>query len=140
MRYVDSKQRPINGLPVEQTWQNHSAELTENRELRHADTMGHVVFPKRLAWSPLLLRLLIPLKSMLSSGVHASYGLSTWLIPQCEVMDSQTLATYTGNRLPEQSILKYVDRSGIRAALPAGAMTLPSECGSIEAQVQEASR
>ena len=32
IRYIDAKGQPISGLPVRQTWQNYSAELTENME------------------------------------------------------------------------------------------------------------
>jgi hypothetical protein len=138
IRYVDAKGQPINGLPVRQTWKNYSAELTDNNDIRHTDLTGYVVFPTRVAWSPLLLRLLIPLTSVLN--VHASFGSSSWLIPQCDVMDSQTSAIYTGTTRPEQSTLRYRDRSGIRAALPPGMMKLPPECAPIEAQVQAAAR
>jgi hypothetical protein len=138
IRYVDAKGQPIGGLPVQQTWKNYSAELTENMEIRHTDAIGYVVFPTRVAWSPLFLRLLISFKSVLN--VHAGSGSSSWLTPRCDVTDSQTLTTYAGTRLPEQSTLRYFDRSGIRAALPSGVMKLPPECASIEAQVQAASR
>ena len=138
VQYVDNKGRPVAGLPVEQTWQNYSVESTANLMTLRTDAQGYVVFPAHSTWSPLLLRLFGPVRNVFSTGVHASFGPSSWLIPKCDVTDANALAIYTGSKdLPTQIVLKYFDRSAIRAAIPARDLPpVPAECTAIEAQVK----
>jgi hypothetical protein len=138
VQYIDGRGRPVVGLPIEQTWQNYSVESRANVVTRHTDAQGYVVFPARSTWSPLLFRAVGPVLNVLSTGVHASFGPSSWLIPKCDVTGSNAMAVYTGSKeLPTTIVLKHFDRSAIRAAIPArDLLPIPAECAAIEAQVK----
>jgi hypothetical protein len=138
LQYVDGAGRPVAGLPVEQTWQNYSIESTGNLMTLRTDTQGYVVFPSHSTWSPFLLRVLGPVGNVFRTGVHASFGPSSWLIPKCDVRAANAHAIHTGsNKLPGQIVLKYEDSSSIRAVIPArDLLPVPPECAAIEAQVR----
>jgi hypothetical protein len=128
----------VSRLPVSQTWQNYSIESQANYADRMTDAQGYVVFPEHSSWSPLAVRLLHPILNVLRTGVHASFGNSSWVIEKCDVKATQnTQAIYFGQPLPIKVILEYEDRSGLRAAMP-GSMPVPSGCAVIEAQVRNA--
>src|SRR5690349_10497790 len=77
VRYLDGKGRPVVGLPVEQTYQNYSFESTANVMTLRTDSNGYVAFLLHSAWSPLLFRILGPVRNVLMTGVHASFGPSS---------------------------------------------------------------
>lgn len=125
------------GLPVSQTWQN-SIESQANDTDGVTDAQGYVVFPEHWAWSPVVIRLVHPILNVLSQGVHASFGDTSWVIPKCDVRATQdTQAVYYGRPLPTQVVLEYQDSSGLRAAMP-DSMPLPLPCKAVEAQVRDA--
>jgi len=136
VRYVDAKGRPFVSLPVQQTWQNYSIESTANYLSRETDAQGYVAFPAHDAWSPLLIRLVRPIGNVFSTGVHASFGPSSWLVTRCNVFETgDTGAVYTGEDLPSQVVLTYFDRS-----LPnmPGSLPTPPQCATIDAQAKSA--
>lgn len=138
IRYVDKKGRPVPGLPVSQTWQNYSIESQPNYTDGLTDAQGYVVFPEHGSWSPVVIRLVHPILNVLSQGVHAGFGNTSWVQARCDVRATQdTQAVYYGQPLPTNVVLEYDDRSGLRAAMP-GSMPVPPECKAIEAQVQDA--
>lgn len=138
MRFVDGIHQPVANLPVSQSWRNYSVESADHIDRGRTDSAGVVVFPIRSLWSPTLFRIVLPLTSFLN--VHASRGNFAFLTPACDVIESDKLAMYSHDEpLPEQSVLTYFDRSGIRKAMPPGAMTALPECQAIEEQVRAAS-
>jgi hypothetical protein len=136
IQYVDAKGQPLAGLSVQQTWQNYSIESGANYMRLQTDMQGYATFPKHTAWAPMLMRIFHPVANVVSTGVHASFGPSSWVVHRCDLAATgETLAVYTGSDLPGKIVLKYEDRSKLRAALP---MPVPSECGAIEAQAKNA--
>ena len=136
VRFVDKKGRPFQGMPVRQVWKDSSAQSSSNEQTQNMDLNGSVTFPERRLWAPALARLIQPISNILSTGVHASFGTSSYLIPLCDVLETGNVgAVYTGSELPKQVTLSYFDRSPIRAAT--GGKN-PTECSVIEAQAKDA--
>jgi hypothetical protein len=138
LRYVDKRGNPVPGLLVSQTWQNYSIESRANYTDGSTDLQGYVTFPEHKSWSPLLVRLVHPVLNILSTGVHASFGSSSWVIPKCDVKESgPAQAVYYGQPLPTEIVVVYEDRSRLRAAMP-GSMQPAASCKAVEAQVKDA--
>ena len=129
--YVDQQGRPLVGLPVQETWQNYSAELRASRATLHTDKNGELVFPPRYVLAPVAWRVLVSAHNLFATGVHASFGSEAWLIAKCNVIEaSAPAAIYTGGSPPDRVALRYFAREG----------PTPPGCDSIEEQARVAPR
>jgi hypothetical protein len=112
IRFVDNAGKPFSSLPVSQTWRNYSVETTDHHADGATDKDGYVEFPERWLWAPLVLRILGPIRSVLGSGAHASFGRSAWIFPKCGLqMLGSRLPTYWGKDLPVRVMLGYNERA-----------------------------
>ena len=135
MTFVDRKGHPFQDLPVRQVWKNYSAESSSHEETRLTNSNGVVRFPERFAESPAIARFMQPVGNLLLTGVHASFGSSSYLIPLCDVMEAPTGTESALGNDSGTVILSYFDRSPIRAATGGTAI---QGCTVIEAQAQNA--
>ena len=120
IRFVDRVGEPFNSLPVTQTWRNYSVETTDHHADGATDKDGYVEFPERELWAPLILRILGPIRSVIGSGAHASFGRSAWIFPKCGLeMVGQRLPTYWGKDLLDRVMLGYSERAAIFHSDPA---------------------
>ncbi len=136
VRYIDKKGRPFASLPVEQTWQNYSAEASANYLRKETDQQGYIKFPKHEVWAPLLVRFALPIINVLSSGINAGFGPTSWLVTSCNVLHVGDGAVYDGNDLPSTVVLGFFDFSGQNKP---DASSTPPQCTIIEAQAKDAS-
>jgi hypothetical protein len=115
IRFVDEVGKPFSSLPVSETWRNYSVEITDHHADGATDKDGYVEFPEHTLWASLVLRIMGPVRSVLGSGVHASFGRSAWIFSKCGLaMRGSRLPTYWVEDLPDRAILGYDER----AALP----------------------
>jgi hypothetical protein len=120
IRFVDHVGEPFNSLPVTQTWRNYSVETTDHHADGATDKDGYVEFPERKLWAPLILRILGPIRSVIGSGVHSSFGRSASIFQKCGLeMLGQRLPTYWGKDLPDRVMLGYNERAAIFHSDPA---------------------
>lgn len=97
IRFTDESGVPFRSLPVNQTWRNYSVEASDHRASGVTDENGYAQFPERSVWSPLVMRVLGPIGSIIGAGAHASFGSSAWIMTSCDVMErGSRLATYYG--------------------------------------------
>jgi hypothetical protein len=138
VQFVDRKDRPLANLPVRQFWRNYSAETSDNAETRSTDADGGVTFPERRIRKAHLLRLLIPVQNVLSTGVHASFGSSAQLVPTCDMMPSgNSTSIYNGSSLPAKKLtLAFFDRSYTK--MMPGYEPTPLVCAKLVEQVRSA--
>lgn len=130
IRYIDTKGRPFVSLPVEQTWQNYSVESSGHTLSKETDRNGYVIFPEHDVWASLLHRIVGPIGNVLSTGIEASFGPSSWLINQCNLGQTEDGdAYYNGDDLPSTIVLIFED-SHIISPSP--------QCATIEAQAKDA--
>ena len=139
LQYVDLKGRPVEGLPLSQTWQNYSIESHDSTSDGVTDYQGNVVFSEHKSWAPIIGRIFLPILNFMQSGVHASFGSSSWVISRCDVKEiGDNAAVYWGQPLPDKIVIGYDDRSHIRNLIP-GALPLPEKCKTIDKQLRDAS-
>jgi hypothetical protein len=72
---------PIVNVLVRQSWQDYSLESAGHEEDLTTNTHGRVTFPTRTLRAPLIWRLLGPLASIAGQGIHASFGVHTYMSP-----------------------------------------------------------
>ena len=72
---------PVRDALVRQSWQNYSLEREGHEEDLRTDAHGRVTFPTRTIRAPLVWRVLGPLASVAGQGVHASFGVRTYMFP-----------------------------------------------------------
>jgi hypothetical protein len=77
---VAEDEHPRAGIFVEETWQNYSLESKSHEERLYTNANGTVTFPRRTIRSSAVWRTLGPVRSLLSAGVHASFGPSAFII------------------------------------------------------------
>lgn len=75
---VDS--RPVEGINVRQVWQDYTLESNSHEEMVVAPRDGRVSFPERRISVPRLMLVVGIIRNVLNSGVHSSFGPSSWLI------------------------------------------------------------
>ncbi len=80
VRVVDKGGKPAERVNVEQIWRDYSLESHDNTEIVVTGSDGIASFPKRSISASTLWRILGPIGSFLSTGVHASYGPSAWIM------------------------------------------------------------
>jgi len=80
VKVVDMEGSPVEGINVRQVWQDYSVEDKSHEELVVTGKDGRVSFPERNVSASTLKRILGPVGNVLSTGVHASFGPSSWLI------------------------------------------------------------
>jgi len=138
IQFVDPKNIPLAGLPVEEIWRDYSAEDSDNREKGQTDEKGFVTFSERHHRSPRLYRYLIkPVSNILSTGVHASFGRSAFIVQPCSLIETgDKLAAYWGQIPPERIPLKTLDTSYQRN-MP-GYTPPPPICEKLNAQIRAA--
>jgi hypothetical protein len=137
VRYVDAKGRPFVNLPVTQTWQNSSAESSANEHTKETDQNGYVVFPTRKVWAPLLVRIFRPIANILSSGINASFGSSSWLNNMCNLTEAGDSTVYDENEVVGTVVLVFYEKyiPNLPDAFP---VRSHSQCVVIEAQAKDA--
>ena len=74
LKVVDEQGIGVEGAFVREIWQNYSTETMAHQDDLVSDINGDVVFPRRTTKARILLRVLGPLRNVLLSGVHASFG------------------------------------------------------------------
>jgi hypothetical protein len=77
---IDINGKPIEGINVRQVWQDYSVELQSHEEVIVTGKNGKASFPERKVAASTLARILGPIGNVLNTGVHASFGPSSWLI------------------------------------------------------------
>jgi hypothetical protein len=80
VQIVDKESKPVQGINVRQVWQDYSVETKSHEEMIVTPSDGHVFFPERIISTPRIMRVLGPIRNILSAGVHASFGGTSWLI------------------------------------------------------------
>lgn len=65
---------PVVGIQAKQYWRHYTLEASDNYEEKTTDENGQVLFEKRVIWRNALMWLLGGLGSVMSTGVHASFG------------------------------------------------------------------
>ena len=107
-------------------------EVSDHNASGMTDENGYAQFPERSVWSPLILRVLGPIGSILGAGAHASFGSSGWIMTSCDLIErGSRLATYYGVDLPDHLTLGHFDRGNIRSIVP---MSADPRCKEQEAQ------
>lgn len=112
IRYVDGAGRPVSGLKLRQTWQNESVESSPHFAVAFTADDGAVAFPERRLRAPLILRLIGPVRNVLATGVHASFGPSSWIVPVCGFTERGGGAVYEGADLPQRVVIERSAPSG----------------------------
>jgi hypothetical protein len=74
---VNEDMRPIKGALVRQIWKHYSLERRGHEEDLRTDDGGRLTFARRTIRANLLWRMLGPVVSILTQGVHASFGVHT---------------------------------------------------------------
>ena len=77
---VTKDMHPVRDVLVRQIWKNYSLESEGHEEDLGTNAHGRVTFPTRTIRANLLWRMLGPLTSLASQGVHASFGVDTYMI------------------------------------------------------------
>ena len=77
---VTKDMHPIRNAMVRQSWQDYSLERYGHEEDLFTDSNGRVTLPIRTIRAPLLWRVFGPLRSIAGQGVHASFGVHTYVI------------------------------------------------------------
>lgn len=77
---IDTNGKPIEGINVRQVWQDYSVESRSHEEVIVTGKDGKASFPERKVSASTLARILGPVRNVLSTGVHASFGPSSWLV------------------------------------------------------------
>ena len=73
---TDEYGNPLNGIQVEESWENYTYFGADGFDLRRSDSYGFVVFPARWLWAGVLSRVLSPPLAELGELAHGSSGLS----------------------------------------------------------------
>ena len=94
---------PISNALVRQIWQDYSLERYGHEEDLPTDHHGRVTFPTRKIRAPLIWRLLGPLTSIAGQGVHASFGVHTYMI----LLPNQGTAVLTETVQPKPDEIVY---------------------------------
>ena len=79
-RVVDEAGNPLTGVIVTEHWQHYSIETEGHESETHTDNSGYVVFPGRAIRASIFMRAVGPVRSKVATGVHASFGVSAYLI------------------------------------------------------------
>lgn len=79
-RVVDEAGNPLTGVLVSEQWQHYSIETDGHEAEARTDGSGYVVFPRRAIRASIFMRAVGPVRNILSTGVHASFGISAYLI------------------------------------------------------------
>jgi hypothetical protein len=80
VQIVDKEAKPVQGISVREVWQDYSVETKSHEEMFVTPKDGRVFFPERRIWTPRIMRVLGPIRNVLSFGVHASFGRTAYLI------------------------------------------------------------
>lgn len=109
---MDLKGEPLRGLEVEQSWRDYSVESGEeaaaNRATGATDGEGYVGFPERRLNASLLARLIGPVRSIQSGGLHAAFGPQSAVHAACQLMSVGWVApVYSGGPLPDTITLRF---------------------------------
>jgi len=105
IRVVDETGRPWPNEFVRQHWRHYSLGGSGGAEDKWTDANGYVTFPDRTSGVSLLRKVLVPLRSAVALGPHASYGPSAnvmvWggrLVPEIAYYEP-------GKTLPDEIVL-----------------------------------
>jgi len=77
---VTKDMHPVRDVWVRQIWKNYSLESEGHEEDLRTNAHGRITFPTRTIRANFLWRMLGPLTSLASQGVHASFGVDTYMI------------------------------------------------------------
>ncbi len=77
---ADANGNAIEGINVRQVWQDYSVESRSHEEVIVTGKDGKASFPERKVSASTFARILGPVGNVLSTGVHASFGPSSWLV------------------------------------------------------------
>lgn len=117
VQFVDAAGQPLAGLAVKQSWTDFSVEGQEvgHEDVAVTDVQGFVAFPERALWAPLAFRVWGPVRNLLSSFLHASFGRYAELTPLCPLHAIDPDRTYYfGQSLSEQVHLAEAEGASIR--------------------------
>jgi hypothetical protein len=103
---TDTKGKPIEGINVRQVWQDYSVESRSHEEVIVTGKDGIASFPERKVSASPLTRILEPVSNTLSTGVHASFGPSSWLVVWGKEGLEGGEAYLVGKPLPERVTVK----------------------------------
>lgn len=70
----------ISNAVVRQIWRDYSLEFRDHEQDLPTDAHGRATFPARTILAPMIWRLIGPLTSIAGAGVHASFGIHTYMI------------------------------------------------------------
>lgn len=112
IRFVDARDEPLRGLPVEQYWRNYSVESADaasgNYGTAVTDDAGFAHFPERRLRASLLRRAVGPLRSVMQGGMHAAFGPQSALYAGCSLVpDSAAQPHYDGAALPAEAAMRF---------------------------------
>ena len=96
---ISRDSKPVQGAKIRQSWQNYSIEETGHEEDLFTGEDGRVFFPPRTVRASLLRRAYGPLLNVLTQGVHASFGVHTYILylnGDTERLSSSTTAPRPG--------------------------------------------
>jgi hypothetical protein len=112
--FVDRAEQPLASLAIKQSWADFSVEgqVVGHEEVAATDAQGFVIFPERVLWAPVALRLWGPVRNLLTAFIHASSGRYASLTPLCPLRAVDPERTYyLGQSLAEQVHLAEAEGS-----------------------------
>jgi len=80
VQIVGTDSRPVAGVNVSEVWQDYTLESQSHEETTVTPSDGRVFFPERRISAPPVMRVVGAIRNILSTGVHSSFGPSSWLV------------------------------------------------------------
>lgn len=80
VQIVGTDSRPVMGVNVCEVWQDYTLESQSHEETAVTPSDGRVSFPERRISAPPVMRVVGAVRNILSTGVHSSFGPSSWLV------------------------------------------------------------
>lgn len=111
-RIVDESGNIVKGAKISETWQDYSVESYEHWADGVTDNDGYVAFPRRTVRASLVRRVIWPIKNVLETGIHASFGRDAFLRIAEPGYCSTTKGDWwvPGRPLPEEVIVERTKR------------------------------
>src|SRR6266496_2632386 len=99
-RIVDERANPLVSVKVSEHWQHYSVETQGHEADSGTDQQGYVAFPRRTIRASLFMRVFGPVRNILHTGIHSSFGPSAYLIVSTSFEHSTENADYDPGKSP----------------------------------------
>ena len=109
VKIVDERGNPLANVRVSEHWQHYSIEIEGHEADAWADQQGYVAFPRRTIRASLLMRGFGPIRNLIRTGVHSSFGPSAYLIVLTGFEHTTENADYTpGEFLSKLVVVRHI--------------------------------